>query len=319
MKSIEELKQLYEADLRPQLEGIEKQRKAIKLLWRSGTALIIFLFVFFNLLPEGFIRFVVGAISVIAILFLFGKGLVIYYRYRKVFKKEVVSKIVNLINPEYNYNSDKHISSTDFVASKLFKKTPHRCKGDDYISGQIEKTDFEFSELKAQYKTVTTEDGKRKEEWHTIFQGLFFHANFNKHIQGTTFVLPDTAERLFGKLGQKLQKMSNRGELVKLENPAFEKEFVVYSSNQQEARYILTPTMMEAMVSIRQNYKLKMSFSFIGERVYCAVEFKKGLFEPRIKKSGVNFSDVEEMFQLFGLIETIIHEMNLNTRIWTKD
>ncbi len=61
-----------------------------------------------------------------------------------------------------------------------------------------------------------------------------------------------------------------------------------------------------------------MYFSFIGERVYCGVDFNKGLFEPRIRKSGVNFDDIEEMYHLFGLIETIITEMNLNTRIWTK-
>ncbi len=35
--------------------------------------------------------------------------------------------------------------------------------------------------------------------------------------------------------------------------------------------------------------------------------------------SGVNFKDTEEMYHLFGLNETIIHEMNLNTRIWTKE
>lgn len=62
-----------------------------------------------------------------------------------------------------------------------------------------------------------------------------------------------------------------------------------------------------------------MHFAFIGERVYCAIEFDKGLFEPRVMKSGVKFSDVEEMYCLFGLIETIIHEMNLNIRIWTKN
>ncbi len=59
-------------------------------------------------------------------------------------------------------------------------------------------------------------------------------------------MLPDFAEKLLGKFGQKFQKSFTHGKLVKLENPEFEKEFVVYSSGQQEARYILTPVMMEA-------------------------------------------------------------------------
>ena len=131
--------------------------------------------------------------------------------------------------------------------------------------------------------------------------------------------MPDTAERLLGKFGQKIQEISGPCELVKLENPDFEKLFAVYSTSQIEARYVLTPVMMESMVNISKKYGRKMYFSFNGERVYCAIKFNKALFEPRIRKSGVNFNDVEEMYHLFGLIETIIQEMNLNTRIWTKE
>lgn len=319
MKSTEELKNLYNSELKPQLAGLEKDRKRIKRMFGFALVLVILMFLFLSSIPQGAARVATGAVGILGALTLLGFGVVRFYAYRKVFKQEVVTKVIHLINPDYRYNADRHIASQHFVQSLLFKQQPDKVMGDDFISGVIDKTDFEFSELKAEYKTETIEDGKRKTDWHTIFQGIFFHADFNKHIEGRTFVLPDTAEKLFGKFGQKLQKMNSRGELVKLENPLFEKEFVVYSSSQQEARYILTPTMMEAMVAIRQKYKRKMHFSFIDERLYCAVSFNKALFEPRIRKSGVNFNDIEEMFQLFGLIETIIHEMNLNTRIWTKN
>jgi hypothetical protein len=231
----------------------------------------------------------------------------------------VVRKIIELINPEYHYDPNSFISESKFAESRIFKERHDRCKGDDFISGTVEKTDFEFSELKAEYeREYTDDDGKKQKEWVSIFQGIFFHAEFNKHIEGETFVLPDTTEKRLGKFAQKLQKYSGRGELVKLENPEFEKAFKVYSSSQQEARYILTPTMMEAMAGIQKRFHRPMHFSFIGERVYCAISFNKGLFEPRVMKTGLKFSDVEEMYCLFSLIETIIHEMNLNTRIWTK-
>lgn len=319
MKGLEELKGLYESELKPQLAALEGERKVIKRFFVFGILGVGSIFILPQLIHQQGLVIAVVIINVLGILFLFGFGAVKFAKYRKVFKKEVVTKIVKLINPDYKYNADRHIDSTDYMASKLFARTPDRIKGDDYIAGQIDKTDFEFSELKTEYKTETTRDGKKETEWHTIFQGIFFHADFNKRIEGTTFVLPDTAEKLFGKFGQKLQKASSRGELVKLENPEFEKEFVVYSSGQQEARYILTPTMMEAMVLLKKKYKRKMHFSFKGERVYCAISFSKTLFEPRIRKSGVNFNDIEEMAELFHLIEVIVSEMNLNTRIWTKE
>lgn len=319
MKSTEELKNLYDTQLKDDLAAMENDRKVIK---RLLILIVIIAFVFYIILKsiysEGF-AFAVAVIGALLVLFGLGYTVIKYYKYRKNFKEKVVSKVVNLINPDYNYNADRHIEINDFNNSKLFTTKAERCNGDDFISGKIEGTDFEFSELSAKYKTTSTQNNQTKTEWHDIFRGLFFHADFNKHIQGTTYVLPDIAEKLFGKFGQKFQKSFSRGELVKLENPEFEKLFVVHSSSQQEARYILTPVMMEAMVSISKKYKRKLYFSFIGERVYCAVKFNKGLFEPRIRKSGVNFNDVEEMYHLFGLIETIIHEMNLNTRIWTKE
>lgn len=316
MKSPEELKKLYEQELKPQLEGIEKQRKKIK---RFFVLAILFATGIF-IAPNFFLRpgWVIVLCIIAALPFLI-IGIIKYTDYRKIFKKEVVTKIINLINPDYEYHPDRHIEGNDFISSEIFKTRYDRLRGDDYIYGIIDKTDFEFSELKAEYKTETTKDGKRQTEWHTIFQGLFFHADFNKHIEGTTFVLPDRAEKLFGKFGQKFQKGFGRGDLVKLENPEFEKEFVVYSTGQQEARYILTPTMMEAMVNIKKQIKRKMHFSFTGSRVYCAISFNKTLFEPRVRKSGINYTDIEEMYLLFTLIETIIQEMNLNTRIWTKE
>ena len=76
---------------------------------------------------------------------------------------------------------------------------------------------------------------------------------------------------------------------------------------------------MESIVNIHKKYKKRVYFSFIGSRVYVAMSFNKDLFEPRILKSGVRFEDMEQMNDNFSLIQVIIHEMNLNTRIWTKD
>lgn len=319
MKSTEELKSLYESELKPQLVGMETKRKTIKKLWNWAIIIAILSFIFIRLISHDIILWTVAAIAVVGVLYLAIKGVVKYFSYRKEFKSEVVTKIIKLINPDFKYNADKHIDTNTFIQSKLFSNNPDRCKGDDYVSGTIEKTSFEFSELKAEYKTTSTTDGKRETTWHTIFSGLFFHADFNKHIEGETFVLPDIAEKLLGKFGQKFQKSFTRGKLVKLENPEFEKEFVVYSTGQQEARYILTPVMMEAFVKIKKLYNRKMHFAFVGSRVYCAIKFNNGLFEPQIRKTGVNYNEIEEMYNLFNLIEIIIHEMNLNTRIWTKD
>ena len=76
---------------------------------------------------------------------------------------------------------------------------------------------------------------------------------------------------------------------------------------------------MEAMVHLHKRFDGDIYFSFVGSRVYFAKGFSTALFEPNIFRSGVNFADVKEMFDLFGMISMLVQELNLNTRIWTKE
>jgi hypothetical protein len=316
MRSIEELKSLYSTTLEERLKALETQRKKIKKTIFSGAVILLAVFLLAgSILGEATMFVLIAGIIVIAIL-VGGK----ISKYRAAFKKEVVAEIVKLIDESWHYNSDNHVSVADYHSSKIFTNGVDRHKGDDYVKGFIQKTAFEFSELHTEYKTTTTDSkGNTKTSWHTIFKGLFFHADFNKHLKAETLVLPDTAQRLFGKLGQSFQKMSGRGDLVKLENNEFEKLFVVYGSDQIEARYILTPVLMEKMVELKKKYNHHLHFSFVGSRVYCGMSISKNMFEPCIFKSGVRFEDVQEMHDYFAFIEVMIQEMNLNTRIWTKD
>ena len=62
---------------------------------------------------------------------------------------------------------------------------------------------------------------------------LLFSTDFNKHFNVSTYVLTNTAEKLFGSFGTKLQKFSLYGDLVELEDLECEKYFVVYSFDQR--------------------------------------------------------------------------------------
>ena len=321
MKTTEELRSLYDNQLKPALESLERQRKKLMLRYLIYTLGI----------PTAFAVAFFLIDKYPAILYL-SLGLIFFFiyklvrlggektEYREEFKSSVVNEIVRMINPTWRYKSESMISESDYRNSTLFPTHFDRYNGDDKVEGKIEKTDFQFSELHTEYKTTTTDsNGQTKTKWVTIFKGIFIHADFNKDIQGETLVLPDTAEKLFGSFGRKLQAMSNKGKLIKMEDIEFEKLFVVYGSSQIESRYVLTPAMMRTMVEIKKRYKRDVFFSFVGSRVYVAISFSKNLFEPRLFTSGVRFEDMVQMNEYFRIIQTIVHEMNLNRRIWTKD
>lgn len=322
METIEKLKELYNLKLKDELLSLESQRKEIlKRHLISGFSLLLgaLCFVFENQVGKG-VLFTLGLVMVLLFfvsLWFTNKKVKIY---KKEFKNNVVKKVLYLIDPEWTYEPSSFINQNEYSQSGIFTKSWDRYRGDDLIHGVIDKTDFRLSELHTEYKTVSVDSkGRRTESWHTIFKGLFAHADFNKKIKGETYILPDVAEKLFGKWGQKLQGNNSRGQLVKLENLEFEKNFVVYSNDQIEARYILTPKMMEAIVSIKKQLQKEIYISFIESRVYIAISIGRDLFEPRVFKSGVKYSDIEHMYFYFNIISVVISEMNLNTRIWTKE
>jgi hypothetical protein len=317
-----EIEVFFRDKIEPHLGPLNAQRKEIKkwyfLLGFAFVAAV--LSVVFWIKTEA----TVIAVPVIGILaFSIYKGVRVYNLqkvYRIAFKGHVVAQIVKAVNPSWTYNPERAISPEIYRYSDMFRTDVDRYRGDDLVAGVIDKTDFECSELHTEYKQVSTDSkGRRHERWVTVFKGLFFHADFNKAFKGRTYVSPDMAENIFGKFGQTLQRFSGPAPLVKLENVEFEKAFVVHATDQIEARYILTPTIMEAMLRIKQLRNCDVHFSFVGSRVFCALSISGDLFEPKIFREVSNLGEVQDMYSLFKLNEVIVGELNLNTRIWTKD
>jgi hypothetical protein len=318
MRSQEEFDQFYQNDLKPTLEELEKIRKGIaNKIFLLGGGTIMLSGLSYLLFQHIAAPIIIAIIGIGVTWWLTNKPAQNFY---SQFKSNVIKTLVHFINPELNYNSLRSISKGTFYESQIFQKGVDRYNGDDYISGIIDKTDIEFSEVHAEYKTTTTDSkGRRQTHWHTIFKGLFFSADFNKDFHGETFVLPDFAQGLFGKFGQTLQSWGkSHGELVKLEDIEFEKAFVCYSNDQTEARYILSPALMEKILHLKTKVNRQIHLSFIASRVYVAISYQKDLFEASIFSKLDQKHKIQEFFNDLNLALGIVEDLNLNTRIWTK-
>ncbi len=316
----ENLSQIYEDKLKPQLGQLEKKRlRLVRMIYfLSGSILIGVISAFLHFEKElsgGIFTLIPTLFAIVASIVFAIKTYNGHEKYRKDFKQSIVKNLLKELNPDWQYFPDTHISEKNFDRSGLFSKSNSHFKGDDLIYGLIDKTKFCCSELHVQDERGTGD--KRKTI--TIFKGIFFFAEFNKHINSKTYVATDNFESLFGSIAKTFQKLSFKGSLVNLENQEFEKHFVVHSTDQQEARYILTPSIMESMLNLRHKYGRNIQFSFIRSRVFCSLGFNQNLFEPKVFSTVLNFGDIQFMVNLFNISKTIISELNLNTRIWTKD
>jgi hypothetical protein len=242
--------------------------------------------------------------------------------FRGLFKETILKIMFEEFFPAFNFDPQKGISQNSYNQSRLFLKRVDRFKSEDHFVGKHGETQIEFSEIHAEYKTEhRNRKGQKRTHWHTIFKGIFLRADFNKKIQSATFVFPDFASNVVGEiLGEKLNSIfgdGNHGEIIKLENPIFEKNFRVYSHDAQEARYILTPKFMEDLVTLKNKFNVTPSISFIEGVINIALFDLRDHFEPKLW-TPIKPSELFEFIKLTSKIIEIVDDLDLNTRIWTK-
>ena len=320
MSRYNNFREFFEKELRPDLESIDLRRK--KTNKKALTALLITAIAVLTelvLIPNDtdFPKPVPIIITAFAGLVAIG---IVSESYRKEYKEKIISRITGFADDGLAYSPEGYIPMETFVRSRIFTLSCDKYSGEDHFRGRIGKTDIEFSEVTAKHRNSNGTGKNRSEDYTIILKGLFIIVDFNKHFKTHTVILPDTAEKLFGKFGQTLQSASfGRGELIRLEDPRFEKEFCVYGDDQVEARYILTPSLMERILAYRKKWNTRVYLSFLDSKVYIAISMYKDLFELRPFKPAADYKFIEENLRFLTLIMEVVEDLNLNTRIWTKE
>lgn len=310
--------QYYHQQLFPVLQRLEAKRKHNKKITLRALLVIGLVFVVFSWLVALDIGILAAVITSIPVAF---------YSFFKVkpikatFKNEVVANIVKYIDESLEYNPSGYIARGHFSRSLLFRNKIDRYKGDDFVKGKIGKTDIEFSEIHAEYKTTTrTKNGGTQTTWHTLFKGFFIMADFHKNFEYKTLIVPNNMPSFMGFVGRKLKKWSAPiGKIVKLEDVEFSNYFVVYSEDQVEARYLISTAMMQRILNYRKKWDKSIHISLIDSKLYMAISTNKNFFEPTTFKSLLGIENYQEMLEYMNLIIDLVEDLNLNTRIWTKE
>ncbi len=223
------------------------------------------------------------------------------------YKQRIIGEMVKYLLENGRYAPESGILLSVFDGCNLFR-TPDRYSSEDLISGFVGKTQLLFSEVHAEEKRVTVNSkGRREEHWVDIFKGFIFVADFNKHFAGRTEVHRNSW----------FKPATNR---VWLENVEFEEYFDVYATDQIEARYILTPSLMERIIALEHKFKNRsMILSFYDSNVVIAVRDSRNNFEAGIWSSVSDSGKLQEEYNTISTFIGIMEDLNLNLRIWTKE
>lgn len=264
--------------------------------------------------------------------------------YKKDTKKMVMPKIMDFFK-NITYLSDRGgISESVLQKSDLFEGMANvYC--DDTFRGSIQGTEFQLGEQRIT-TYVQTKNGRREV---TMFQGIFLLFQLGKKFNGQTVVKDKKGQMWVYFLSflsvalvvllvaMNVEDFMSGGEIqwdfvvwtlifigtllygffkskykkVNLEDVVFAKNWKVKATDQVEARYILTPALMERMLKIkRMFYGNSIHFAFFNNKVLIAVGTNKDMFETTsLFSSALNYQKVREVIAQFYSVFAIIDEM----------
>jgi len=253
-------------------------------------------------------------------------GVIMYFqiegdavKYKIAYKTNVIGVALKNVNESLTLTPQSGLPEYEFISSELFTTEPDRYKTQDLIRGTADKTAFWFAEVHAEYKTETRTKNGTRTEWHTIFKGIIFVADFNKNFEASTVVRPKGVGDAIGAWFSKNIFSFGNSNLVQLENTLFDEIFVTYSRNQIEARYILTPAMMERILDLNKKCDETISISFIHSKMYIAFPLSHNYFEAPIHSSLLDPDLLTDDLSIVQFMQDIVQELDLNTRIWGKE
>lgn len=306
MKSENELLVFFNTKLKPKLEPLEQFRienvEIVKryIYWAIPCAILIVI-VIINKIS---LLIVISCFPMLIFLGLAFKSLnEMSNHLTKQYKNKILPELLSFLFDEFEYISNQRIAKSVLEKSMIFPIHFASAQGEDFMQFKIGETSIMFCEI----NVLSNNDD-------VLFQGIFISASFNKYFKEKTFVLSEKSTSVFKKI--KGQLLSNFKK-VKLEDIEFNKDFFVLSSDQVEARYILTPSLMQRILNYKKKTKKNISFSFVDNRLYCSIPNYINLFEPALFEP-FEFEFLKRNYNPLKLYTDIVDDLNLNIRIWSK-
>jgi hypothetical protein len=357
MKTLDEFRAFYEEELLSEIPNIQNEIEEIKSSgfednsqkWSKVGVFVVATLFFF--LPLAFIigpsttSLVVAAAGgywIQSIATAVGETAHKDAKMEELIKEEIGGRIVRFFGDDFSLDPLEEIDKDRINESLIFPVAAEGNFGEDYVHGTVGETRVEFSEVvlssnpfakevrgifftEAQRRHAEKVEGytmdKLADEKNSFFRGLYFIADFPKQFRGHTLVRPTD----FGsydpddRLGTTRPPM----ERVHLEDPELETLYNVYGTDQQQARYILSTSMMERVKRFRNRTGKPVFFAFYDSNMHVAIPYDRDLLELETRliteidpESVLDRKHIFDYFKDLTFILDIVEEFNLNTQIW---
>lgn len=267
----------------------------ISLILTIGTLIILAI-----LEPESPLYFLILIPFVIILIVSLIIGSVNDKKYSKLYKEIYVTKLIKEELPDATYSTEETRDSSIVEPSKIFYKGFLFTTSDKLI-GKYKEVNYQVHDIKV--KTRSDDD------YVTVFQGQWYILDFNKKVTSELYLVR-----------RKFHNISNyrKYNTLNTNNPIFDKEYKIYTTNELDALNILKPRLIENIMKLTNDTKGKIMFSFINDKLYIAISNNHDLFEPHSNKM-INKTDEEinnEIRKEINKVKEIIDILELDKKMF---
>ena len=204
-------------------------------------------------------------------------------RLKKLLSDNVINDVLKeVLGDAVEYNPWGRINP----GSMVFPFSYNCTDGSDHIKADYNGMSIELGDIELIDETeFTDENGQTEKTKNTQFKGQWLTCDFGKKLAGEVYISE------WGKKDRKLMKSN-----VTMDNEQFSKRFCVRADVPQEAYYILTPHMMEYILTMADKSGGTVYMSFLRNgKMHVAVKTERDFFEL-----GKGNADVGELRQKFS-------------------
>ncbi|WP_297896026.1 DUF3137 domain-containing protein [Shewanella sp.] len=231
-------------------------------------------------------------------------------QFKRQVQQEIYPIMFKYFGDDFIYNREMRVDMNRLAAAKVLPNYDKASFG-DYIHGQFKGVELIVNELtltkdvKVEELDISTNRRRTVTRTETRFRGLAVELSSHKTFMGHTVVLRDR-----GGLANFFSDSHAGLERVKLEDPLFEKEFDVFSTDQIESRYLLNTAFMARLLELSTHFNGEIQCAFFRSKLIMFLPNRRSHFHMQSIFHGASFSAEfsqlnREMKQLFAIIEVL--------------
>ncbi len=227
-------------------------------------------------------------------------------RYKELYLKPYIESL------GFSYKMGALFQEKEVRQSEIFDGFD-RFRADDLVCANVDGVDFMFCDIRLEKGIGTGIPFIFKNNYATFFEGPFFVANFNKKIHSDVFVFSNTTLPPSG-----LRYKLLGGREIPIDNADFNQNFTIYANDAMTVMYVLTPALMEKILSLKQLVKSNISLSFKQNKIYIAIARGADSFEPSLDQPILNARIAKDIKADLDAMLQIVKILKLNEKIWTS-